>query len=1089
MLLVMAIVLGSLVGAGVMDSPEGALLGAYLGGLTQRLLTYQRKVTSLTDEVTTLNRHLNRLRQDLHRRDSAPMPDTSTEALAKADDLSAPADKTIPDSLEPLPEVPFAANAPEMPISAYQTSSETSASDLKGHRSITESVTGDPNEPGEARALDSNNEVDENEKAPSPSAWEADARVQIPQWEKGWLDSWIDKGKQWVIDYFTGGNLFVRVGLLVLFFGVAFLLKYAAQTIDVPVELRYVAVLLGATAMLILGWRVRQSKPSYGLAIQGGAIGLLYLVIFAAFRIHHLMNAGLCFSLLTGVVLMGVGIALLQDAMILAAIAVAGGFASPLLASTGTGSHVELFGYYLVLNLGILAVSWFKAWRVLNWLGFMFTFGIGMSWGYRFYAPEYFNSTEPFLIAFFILYTLIPVLFALRQPPQLKGLIDGSLVFGTPTLVIGLQAALVGDMPNILAWSAAWMGGWYLLLVILLRRITVMQMLNESFLALAVAFLTLAIPLGFEGRVTSAVWAVEGLALLWVGLRQSRLLPRLSGTGLMLVSGVFYISDQSSGADSLFLLNNDFIGCLLIALAGWGGYTLLYRYAEQTALWMFERRYLGKAMLIWGTLWWLVGGWLDIDEHFHGNVERFIGVTFLNLTALVAWWCAGKQRDPVFSALGLLAHISGIPVLILCGYAASQAWPWFNMFYLASLLQVGCGISLCLWSIRDQHADFVPYALPGLTAVFWLAVGAFLFVTLQETELHYSGAYEVTLYLVALSLFLLILVGAHRRVSWPVLSQPMLLALPALAFSVFYFVDHNRYFSEGAGWLIFPSVLLGHIALLRWLERYPQYPLGYLHLGTVLLVLWAVTWQMATLVASQPLLSEQGMALATWGALPALLLWRQSQWQAWHWPVQRYAWPLASLLPLILGVSLALWMVWANTQVTGTSAQFYLPVFNPVDLVSLAVIALLWRLGKTTDLNFGQNLLVLRWAVAAVLGFFWINMALFKGFYYLDEIPFTPHAQLGSIKVQSGLSLLWSLLGTLAMLLGARRYGRSVWIAGACLLGATVLKLFVTDLSGTGTVARIIAFLGVGLVLLLVGFFAPVPPAREDKTADKAAEV
>ena len=39
-----------------------------------------------------------------------------------------------------------------------------------------------------------------------------------------------------------------------------------------------------------------------------------------------------------------------------------------------------------------------------------------------------------------------------------------------------------------------------------------------------------------------------------------------------------------------------------------------------------------------------------------------------------------------------------------------------------------------------------------------------------------------------------------------------------------------------------------------------------------------------------------------------------------------------------------------------------------------------------------------------------------------------------------------------------------------------VLKLFTVDLTQTGTIERIISFIGVGILLLVVGYFAPAPP-------------
>jgi uncharacterized membrane protein len=102
-----------------------------------------------------------------------------------------------------------------------------------------------------------------------------------------------------------------------------------------------------------------------------------------------------------------------------------------------------LFSYYAVLNAGIVAIAWAKAWRVLNLLGFGFTFGIGWMWGAQAYRPEFFGTTEPFLLLFLAMYLAIPLLFARRRAVELKDYVDGTLVFGVPIVAFGLQTALV----------------------------------------------------------------------------------------------------------------------------------------------------------------------------------------------------------------------------------------------------------------------------------------------------------------------------------------------------------------------------------------------------------------------------------------------------------------------------------------------------------------------------------------------------------------------------------------------------------------------------------------------------------------------
>ncbi|MGH7888402.1 MAG: DUF2339 domain-containing protein, partial [Candidatus Binatia bacterium] len=291
-------------------------------------------------------------------------------------------------------------------------------------------------------------------------------------------------------NFFFGGNTLVRIGVIVLFFGVAFLLKYASEHIEIPIEARLIAVALGAIVMLGIGWRLRTTRPGYALIVQGGGIGVLYLTIFAAFRLYQLLPGGLVFALLTAMAIFSAMLAVLQDSRSLAAMGVSGGFLAPILASTGGGSHVVLFSFYALLNLGILIIAWFKAWRSLNLLGFAFTFIIGLVWGDRYYRSEFFASTEPFLILFFLFYVVIAVLFALRQEASIKSPVDGTLVFGVPLVGFGLQSAMVHDIEYASAFSALALSGFYLLLgkVLFARLNENVRLLVESFLALGVVF-------------------------------------------------------------------------------------------------------------------------------------------------------------------------------------------------------------------------------------------------------------------------------------------------------------------------------------------------------------------------------------------------------------------------------------------------------------------------------------------------------------------------------------------------------------------------------------------------------------------------
>ncbi len=186
----------------------------------------------------------------------------------------------------------------------------------------------------------------------------------------------IGAAKAWLF----GGNTVARVGLLVLFVGVAFLLRYVAERTQIPIELRLVGVALGAVALLVVGWRLRHKRPGYAITLQGGAIGILYLTVFAAMRLYDVLPPVPAFALLAALAAFSGVLAIAQNARALAALGATGGFLAPILVSTGSGRIEVLLSFYLLLNLGVLGIAWFRAWRELNWIGFAFTFGVLGTW-------------------------------------------------------------------------------------------------------------------------------------------------------------------------------------------------------------------------------------------------------------------------------------------------------------------------------------------------------------------------------------------------------------------------------------------------------------------------------------------------------------------------------------------------------------------------------------------------------------------------------------------------------------------------------------------------------------------------------------
>ncbi|MBI1424480.1 MAG: DUF2339 domain-containing protein [Gammaproteobacteria bacterium] len=578
-------------------------------------------------------------------------------------------------------------------------------------------------------------------------------------------DTFFDSLFTRIKSFFTDGNVVVKVGVLVLFVGVGFLLKYAAAHSMLPVPLRIAGIGLGGIALLIVGWRLRERKRIYALLLQGGGVGVMYLTVFGAAKLYHLLPVGLAFVVMVALVVLSGILAVLQNAKYLAFYGAAGGFLAPILASTGSGSHVMLFSYYALLNLGIVGIAWYRSWRELNLLGFVFTFVIGSMWGARYYQPAFFPSVEPFLILFFIFFVVIAILFAFRQPPQLKGYVDSTLVFGVPIIVFALQAALAKDMHYGLAFSALAMSAFYIVLASTLwsRGPQGMRLLTEAFLAMGVVFGSLAIPLALDGRWTSAAWALEGAAIVWVGVRQQRTLARAFGLLLQAGSGFFFLSALQQPVHSLPIINGVFVGAMIISLAGLFSSYYLYKYHERLRDW---ERGLHFPLLVWGACWWFGAGVHEIREFIHPRQIRVnVILTFATASLCLAHFLHGKLKWSMLRYL-LLGQLYAMLIVfwVLFGYQVRHPLAWYGWlawpFAFAALYYF-------LYRHRESTGDKV---LRWQHIIgFWLLVlvltweGAWL-----NKEWIVGHTWRDIMYELVPALIMLLLMTKGRRLRWPV---------------------------------------------------------------------------------------------------------------------------------------------------------------------------------------------------------------------------------------------------------------------------------------------------------------------------------
>jgi uncharacterized membrane protein len=277
--------------------------------------------------------------------------------------------------------------------------------------------------------------------------------------------------------------------------------------------------------------------------------------------------------------------------------------------------------------------------------------------------------------------------------------------------------------------------------------------------------------------------------------------------------------------------------------------------------------------------------------------------------------------------------------------------------------------------------------------------------------------------------------------------------------------------------------LLAFIAVAAWGRRLRQlgavqHPAGVEYLVFATVFLWFNALLLRTLHHSFGVSYEPSAVLASFRWQQVFMLgWGGFAFAAmWMVRTERLK-KLCVVASMPLMLVLWLWTLYANVTQPGGD-WMRLPLLNPLDAVLLTIYILIafWfsrlgSMGKQVD-QYRMHLLT----AAGATGFLWLNAMMLRTLHHWTGIPYTLADMSRSMLAQATLTVFWTLCALATQIFATRRHMRLLWFVGGALLAITVLKLFVFDLSHVQGVERIISFIGVGVLLLLVGYFSPLPP-------------
>ncbi len=382
-----------------------------------------------------------------------------------------------------------------------------------------------------------------------------------------------------------GSQWFNRIGILAVLVGMALFLKLAIDNHWVGPLGRTLIGLLAGVGFIAWSERFkRQGYTAFAYSLKAIGSGILYLSLWAAFSLFHLIPASVAFAAMVVVTAFSGFMAWIEDAELLAVYSITGGLSTPLLVSTGGNHEISLFSYLLMLTLAVLWLVVLRPWSRLLFGTFTGTVLFFAGWWFGYYSPSQFGRTAFFTTCFFLIFAFAPRLVRIDDPVESGSNWDRLAMVLMPVANAGFGFLAFYGMfeRSSIEWAGPWIAVTFTAFFLLLLRLPARGMLRASprilsdlHLTIAVVFLALAIPLKAHGRWLTVGWLIEGAALLWVSTRiRSQLLQVLALLCLGLGLAALLLINTPASTTPLF---NERFATYCVAIAVFAGTAYLAR--------------------------------------------------------------------------------------------------------------------------------------------------------------------------------------------------------------------------------------------------------------------------------------------------------------------------------------------------------------------------------------------------------------------------------------------------------------------------------------------------------------------------------
>ena len=353
------------------------------------------------------------------------------------------------------------------------------------------------------------------------------------------------------IENFIGLKLMHLAGIVVLVTGISIGVKYAIDKELISEGMRILLAYGAGILLFILSVRLKKKYLLFSAILFSGSMASVYFTTYAAYVYYQFLPAIIAFLLMVALTVYTVITAISYNRKEIAVIGMIGAYGIPFLISANAERVDLFFSYILLINIGVVFLSFKKGWKMMSHLALTITWILFIGWALLRYTFSQQWIAIVFMALYYILFLINALAFRIsRQMALTVGDIQQIIVNNTAlyfaaiiilgNLLMGSELAGITGSMFLLTGLLAFISSKMLSSEIILQRLLTWQSL---------LFLLLFIAFQWDGLTVTLLWIAVSVILFVWGIFVQKSWTRLASAlliGITLIKLLVFDSERFS---------------------------------------------------------------------------------------------------------------------------------------------------------------------------------------------------------------------------------------------------------------------------------------------------------------------------------------------------------------------------------------------------------------------------------------------------------------------------------------------------------------------------------------------------------------